>query len=136
MKVADIMQPKVITVSLETRLADAVVTLADSHISGLPVVDRHGVLVGVLSTSDVLAALAEGTTAHARSRDLLYDTSVGDVMTARPQTVPPDEDVREAAQVMLYLGVHRLFVEEDKELVGVISQSDIVRAVAQGEKVG
>jgi CBS domain-containing protein len=51
-------------------------------------------------------------------------------MTAHPQTAEPDDEVKEAAQRMLYLEVHRLFVVYDGELVGVISQSDIVRAVA------
>jgi len=51
-------------------------------------------------------------------------------MTTRPQVVGPDTDVAEAARVMLYLEIHRLFVEEDGELVGVISQSDIAGAVA------
>ena len=44
--------------------------------------------------------------------------------------VTPASDVREAAQQMLYLDIHRLFVEEDGKLLGVISQSDVVRAVA------
>ena len=51
-------------------------------------------------------------------------------MTPRPATIMPDAEIREAAQQMLYLEIHRLFVEEHGELVGVISQSDVVRAVA------
>jgi CBS domain-containing protein len=51
-------------------------------------------------------------------------------MTPRPKTIGPEEDLKVAAQQMLYLEVHRLFVEVDGELQGVISQSDIVRAVA------
>ncbi len=51
-------------------------------------------------------------------------------MTSRPATTAPDDDVRTAAQQMLYLDVHRLFVEEEGELVGVISQSDIIGAMA------
>jgi CBS domain-containing protein len=54
-------------------------------------------------------------------------------MTPRPYTVAPDEDVREAARQMLYAEVHRLFVAEGDRLVGVISTTDIVRAVATGK---
>jgi CBS domain-containing protein len=50
-------------------------------------------------------------------------------MTPRPETVPPDADVAAAARSMLYLEIHRLFVEDAGELVGVISQSDIAGAV-------
>ncbi len=51
-------------------------------------------------------------------------------MTSRVATVEPDEDVDEAVRIMFYLDVHRLFVVEHGELVGVLSQSDIVRALA------
>ena len=51
-------------------------------------------------------------------------------MAPWPATIDPDVDVRQAAQDMLYLNVPRLFVEYDGALVGVISQTDIVGAVA------
>ncbi len=51
-------------------------------------------------------------------------------MTPWPRTIDPDFDVRQAAQEMLYLNGQRLFVEYDGALVGVISQTDIVGAVA------
>jgi len=54
-------------------------------------------------------------------------------MTRRPLTVSPDAEVREAAQQMLYAEIHRLFVVEDGRVVGVISTSDIMRAVATGQ---
>ena len=63
-------------------------------------------------------------------QQVLEDTSVREIMTPRPYTVTPDEDVREAARQMLYADVHRLFVAEGDRLVGVISTTDIVRAVA------
>ena len=57
---------------------------------------------------------------------------VRDAMTTPPRTISPQADIREAAQQMLHLDVHRLFVVDGDELVGVIAQSDIVRAVATG----
>ena len=51
-------------------------------------------------------------------------------MAPWPVTIEPDVDVRQAAREMLYLNVQRLFVEYDRALVGVISQTDIVGAVA------
>jgi CBS domain-containing protein len=58
---------------------------------------------------------------------------VSEIMTPRPLTVSPDAEVREAAQQMLYAEIHRLFVVEDGRVVGVISTSDIMRAVATGQ---
>jgi CBS domain-containing protein len=86
----------------------------------------------VLSTSDVLEAASECTSTEERER-LFGETLVHEIMTTRPQTCSPDDDVKRAAQEMLYLDVHRLFVEYNGELVGVISQSDIVGAVANSK---
>jgi CBS domain-containing protein len=53
-------------------------------------------------------------------------------MTPFPLTISPESDVKAAAQEMLNADVHRLYVTTDQQLVGVISMSDIVRAVAAG----
>ena len=132
MKVAELMQPNVRTISSEARVAEAVVSLADAHISGLPVVDKGGRIIGVVSATDVLTAEAEAES-ETMGREVMEETSVRDIMTPRPFTVMPDEDVREAARQMLYAEVHRLFVAEGDRLVGVISTTDIVRAVATGK---
>jgi CBS domain-containing protein len=129
MKVADIMQTTLETIGTEDAVADAVAILAEKHVSGLPVVSQRGHLVGVISSTDVLQLLAEAPELEHREQ-LLETTRVGEVMTAKPITVGPDEDVHEAARQMLYGEIHRLFVEYDGALVGVITQSDIVGAVA------
>lgn len=129
MKVAELMTTDVTTVRDDMTVAEAVVILADAHVSGVPVVNTKGRLVGVLSTSDVLQAASECASALERER-LFAGSLVREIMTTQPKTIGPDDDVKQAAQEMLYLDVHRLFVEYEGELVGVISQSDIVGAVA------
>jgi CBS domain-containing protein len=64
---------------------------------------------------------------------LLDHTPVREIMTPHPYTVDPEADVREAARQMLYADVHRLFVSDGEQLLGVISTTDIVRAVATGQ---
>jgi CBS domain-containing protein len=129
MRVAELMQTNLQTVRPDASIADATVLLADSHVTGVPVVDGRGRVLGLMTTTDVLNAAAETTGAEERER-LFEQTTVQEIMTPRPLTITPDTEVKEAAQQMLYLEVHRLFVEDDGHLVGVISQSDIVRAVA------
>jgi CBS domain-containing protein len=129
MKVADLMQTNVKAIGLDDTVATAVVLLAEQHVSGLPVVDHRDRLVGVLSTTDVLDLLAESLDTERRGV-VLDETLVREIMTAKPITVDPDTDVHEAARQMLYGEIHRLFVEYDEALVGVITQSDIVGAVA------
>jgi len=131
MRVADLMQQPVVTVELDTPVRDAVVALTDDHISAVPVIDRAGRMVGVVSSTDILTAEAEAEDDTARE-SLFAATPVRDIMTSRPLTVSPETDVKDAAQQMLYAEVHRLFVVDEDRVVGVLSTSDIVRAVATG----
>jgi CBS domain-containing protein len=133
MRVADIMQTTVRTVTSDTPVSEVVVSLADLNVSGLPVVDR-GRVVGVVSATDLIAAQAETRSTQER-QILLEQTSVRDLMTRKPLMIASTAEVQEAARHMLYADVRRLFVEEEGALVGVISQTDIVRAVATG-KIG
>ncbi len=129
MRVAELMETDLKVLADDATVGEAVATLADSHVSAVPVLDHKRRFVGVLSTTDVLQAEAECTSAEERER-LFQDTLVREIMTTTPQTVEPDDHVKDVAQRMLYLEVHRLFVVYEGELVGVVSQSDIVRAVA------
>ncbi len=123
MRVAELMQTQVRTISIDSTLLDVVVELADGHVSALPVMDGGNHMVGVVSTADVLVAQAE----HGQRWE---EITVDEVMTQPALTITPDAEVAEAAQRMLYGDVHRLFVEDGGELVGVISQTDVVRALA------
>lgn len=124
MRVSELMQTTVVTAMPDTAIRDVIVSLTDAHISSVPVVDKHLRILGVLSASDLLAAEAEAT-----------DTELSvasDLMTPRAVTIAPAAEMREAARLMLYADVHRLFVVEGDRLVGVISTTDVVRAVATG----
>jgi CBS domain-containing protein len=131
MRVRELMQKGVKTVDPEATVNDAVVGLSDAHISALAVVDGMGRMVGVISSTDILTSEAEAQDAVEREA-LFEQMMVRDIMTPRPLTLSPDADVREAAQQMLYADVHRLFVTSDEHVIGVISTTDIMRAVATG----
>lgn len=131
MRVADLMATKLTVINQDTTIQEAVMQLADAHVHALPVVDRRGRLVGVLSSSDIVQTTAERTSAG-EADEMFDDTIVRDIMTTPPKTIGPEEDVRTAAQQMLHLDVHRLFVVQQSALLGVIAQTDIVRAVADG----
>jgi CBS domain-containing protein len=131
MRVADLMQTDVRTIAPDATVAEIVEALADSHVSGLPVVDSGGRVIGVVSATDVLQAEAEQGDTRSRVR-LFEHTTARDLMTHNVYMIQPDADAREAAQQMLYGEVRRLFVEEKGRLVGVISQTDIAHAVGTG----
>ena len=127
MRVAELMRRNVKTISPDATVGELVVELADAHVSGLPVVDDRGRMIGVVSKTDVVAAEAEADDEGPWS---LKQMLVRDLMTPRPLTIGPEADVADAAQQMMYAGVHRLFVVADDELVGVVSTSDVSRALA------
>lgn len=130
MRVAELMTPKVRSISADASVAEAVQVMADGHVSALPVLQGTAV-VGVVSTTDILQAQAE--VEDRRARTMLFEqTPVGDLMTRDPLTIEPDADVRDAARQMLYADVHRLFVIDHGRLVGVLSQTDIAQAVGSG----
>lgn len=131
-KVADLMTKRVVTLRKDATLAEALTHLATEHITGAAVTDHRRRLVGVISRSDIMEAEAEITEPQVRGR-FLDETQVSEVMTSPALTIGPEVELREAALAMEYGDVHRLFVEEAGELVGVVSRSDVSRALATGK---
>ncbi|HET7621878.1 MAG TPA: CBS domain-containing protein [Gemmatimonadaceae bacterium] len=131
MRVADLMHTDLSTVPPDAPISDVVQAMADGHVSGLPVVDSDGKVLGVVTATDVLQAAAEQEDRKARTT-LFEHTTARDLMTPGAVTIEPDADVRQAAQRMLYGEVRRLFVEEKGRLVGVLSQTDIAHAMGSG----
>jgi len=131
MRVSDLMQADLETVSPDTSVNDVFVSLAESRVSALPVVDGAGRLVGVISKTDVVAS-EEDAEGEAGRAALFETTLVRDLMTSPAVTIAADASIQYAAQQMLSTGVHRLFVTTDQRAIGVISVTDILAAVADG----
>ena len=129
MNVMELMRHPVRTVAATAMVSDAIRSLVQSQVSAVPVLDDGGTPVGVLTTRDVLRAETSKEASGAR-RWLFETTPVRDIMSVWPPSIDPDADIQEAAQSMLYLDVQRLFVVVEGKVVGVISQTDIVDAVA------
>jgi CBS-domain-containing membrane protein len=130
-RVSELMQSEVESIPPDAVAADVMATLAESRISALPVMDSTGRLLGVVSTTDILALEEETPNERARA-SALQRTRAADLMTPEPLTISPHAEVSEAAARMLEAEVHHLFVTEHDRVVGVISTTDIVRAVATG----
>ncbi len=131
MRVADLMQTDVRAVAPDTTIPRLVQVLADVRVSGLPVVNPEGRVIGVVSAGDVLRHEAARVTGPSGAPPIAQVTA-RDIMTPNPHLISPDADARDAARQMLYADVRRLFVDDGEHLVGVISQSDIAHAVGTG----
>jgi len=120
----DFMTKNLATATEEMDLLALVDMLLRRGISGAPVVDGSGQLIGMVSEHDCLKAILVGT----------YQGDVGgsvaDVMTSSVETVPLGTSIVEAANQMVISGRRRLpVVDHDNRLVGQISRSDLLRAV-------
>ena len=121
--VRDHMDRRVATLRSETDILDAVGLLLEKRVTGAPVVDKSGRLVGILTEKDCLRLIAAGVEGD------LPRGSVATFMTPNPETIPPDMDVYFAAGLFLKRTFRRFLVVEDGKLVGAITRFDILRVI-------
>jgi CBS domain-containing protein len=122
----DVMTRTLITLSPETPLFEAISKLLDNDISGAPVVDESGRLLGLFSEFDCLRELASGEFYEHGNYAV---RRVSDLMTGFQHTVPPDLDLYGIAHEFMKHRVRRLPVIEDGRLIGQISRRDMLRLV-------
>lgn len=138
LKLRDIMTRDVVSAASDLTIRDAMELLSERHVSGAPVVDG-GKVVGVFSASDLLAFLADLsdttpslTFSRRKGRTTpLEDVTVEEVMTRKIQALPPDTSVDEAAAFMGTKQIHRVLVMDGDVLLGIVTTSDVARAVAE-----
>jgi CBS domain-containing protein len=137
---ADLMNPKVLAVREDMTLRELAAYLIHHQITGAPVEDGGGRLVGVVSTVDIAEAmLADPGEAGPEGPEKLGegdeadepylpedDVLVRDIMTPAIESVPEDATVSEVASRMLDSHVHRLLVTRDGRPVGIITTSDLL----------
>lgn len=120
--VRDFMVTRLLTLTPEMSIFEAMRRLLEHRFSGAPVVDAGGKLVGMLSEKDCLRVFASGA--------YYYDAggTVSDFMTREVTTVDPDDELFKVADLFLSRSFRRLPVVEDGKLVGQISRRDVLMA--------
>lgn len=162
LKARDVMKTDVVSFSPETSIEAAISTFEDLHISGAPVVNGYGTLVGVLSAFDVVRSehvagsrieTGRGDTSMSFQGDdegdlfdpeeviLIRDDyspevrgaeAVGDWMSSGVVSVSPTDSLKQVCAAMVKGHYHRVCVVEGDKLVGIVTSFDVVRAVAEG----
>ncbi len=141
------MTRRVVTIDREATLAEAARRMAEHRVSGLPVVEKDGHLVGVLSQKDVIRVLheeaglslpggvfnlvlagpSEAVPALAsRCREVLERTRVRSVMTPRPIAIELDTSVDEAIRMLIGNKINRLPVVDGGRVVGIVTRNDLL----------
>jgi CBS domain-containing protein len=135
MRVGDVMTTKVLTVTGGESLKGAARIMVEAGVSGLPVLDDSGALVGIITEADFVRRQAREDRGRLlnvvlqRHDPVSGATTVGEVMTPSPIVIYPEATVTEAARVMLAHKVKRLPVVDDVgKLVGVVSRADLMSA--------
>ena len=145
---ADLMNPEVLVVQQDWSLAELASFLVDHEITGAPVADDEGRLVGVVSVVDIASAASDqNSLAGERSSPSFYvrgwedrisvdeisafrvegdDAKVGEIMTPTVFSVSEDATVSEVASTMLRGHLHRLLVTEHGKPKGIITTSDLL----------
>ncbi len=149
--IADVMTRPAISIRPEASLETAASMMSTHGISGLPVVDARGRLVGVLSQKDVVRVLHEraklslpgglfdlilDSTKARRARlpevcrEVLQTTRVREAMSSRPITVDSTASLDEAIRSLVDHGINRLPVLKDGALVGIVTRHDLLAGAA------
>jgi len=119
MKISELMIPNPITITEEASIQDAIFLMKTNSIRHLPIVSRGKALKGFVTLADLKQGLIPS---------MVGDLSLSDLMIKDPITVDPDDDIEIAAQRIYKNKIGGIPVVKKKRLVGIITESDILRA--------
>jgi len=146
----DIMQTEVVTIGPDATVRELADLLATRKISGVPVVDAGGTVVGVVTEGDIIMQDAglhfphyiqfldstiylESVSKFGERFRRTFGTKVADIMSPEVVSVAPDASVYDVATLMADSGVNRVPVLEEGRLVGIITRADVVKAIASAQ---
>ena len=129
MSVKNYMAYNIVTFTPETNVLAAIRTLIEHKISGAPVVNETGWIVGIISEYDCLKPNLEAS----------YHNDMGnlvkDIMSLTIRTIDANASLTQAAELFIKYGVRRLPVVENRKLIGQISRRDILRAINESVEI-
>lgn len=143
MRAADVMTTRVVAVEPDTPVSEAARLMLDRRVSALPVVDKMGKVIGVVSDGDLMRRPESGTERHrswwlelvasnaerARHFEKSHGGHVRNVMTVGAVTVSEEAPISEIAEILESRGIKRVPVVREGRLVGIVSRADIMRVM-------
>lgn len=144
----DIMTKEVITVKKDATIQQIAKILTENRISGVPVVDEDGQIIGIVTKKDLLykdveprfpsyvevlggIIFVDGVKHYEEELKKLVANTASDIMTTNVITISEDVDVKKIAEIMVERGINRLPVTNERKLVGIVSRGDIIKSLMQ-----
>lgn len=121
--VKDVMIDELATLDTSTNILEAAKTMAEKNI-GCIIVTEKDLPVGILTERDFVRRIV--------AQETSYDSSIDSVMTTPLITIDPEETVWEAAQIMKTNNIHKLPVQKDHKVLGIITTTDLVKICSVG----
>lgn len=121
LRAKDLMTKNVITAKEDTPILELAKILYDNQISGVPVVDNKGKVVGVVTEKDILNIIFSGNVHH---------TKVADIMSKNVIKFSPDTEIDKVALAISEHNIRRvIIVDENDRAVGIVSRRDIIKMI-------
>jgi CBS domain-containing protein len=147
LKVKDIMTKDVVTVTTETTVMELAKIFAEKHISSLPVVDNTGILIGIVTETDLVeqdkslhiptvisifdwVIYLESDKKFEKELKKMTGKKVNDIYSSDVVTVSPESSISDVADLLSSRKITALPVVEGKKLVGIVSRIDLIRSMA------
>ena len=125
MRVAEIMTKPVIATTPRASVRDIATQLVTNGFSGMPVAQKDGTVIGIITEYDILMAISEGTP--------LEKLIAEEIMSKAPLTVDVDTEVEEAIRLFEERVILRVPVTNKGKLVGILSRVDVIKSVLEPE---
>ena len=124
-----VMQKNIIVVDSSATIKDTAIMMTDTHVGCVIITDGSSP-IGIVTERDIVQRVV--------SKDLPLSTSVSEIMSTKLITAKPDYTLWELAQLMKTNSIHKMPVEKDGNLVGIITATDLVKAIslASGTEIG
>jgi len=149
------MSKKVLSVDPEMSVKEFIRLMEEHHITGAPVTDDKGKLLGVISVADVIKKSnyvnkelahceecyeVDPTTGlvevHKYYTEELFEKQISCLMTKKPIFISPESEIEDAVKIFLETPIHRILIMEGEKVVGIVSTKDILKALQQTCKKG
>jgi CBS domain-containing protein len=128
MKVVDLMTNDPLTVTAAETVGKANELMAENNIRQIPVVNGRE-LLGIVTDRDIRAFLSEALVGEPEARERALGTAVGEIMTTEPLSMAPDDDLKDAVEMLIEQKFGAIpVVDEAEGLVGIVSYVDVLRS--------